>query len=365
MIGSLVLAAALAVVTNDVKWIDGKDLPLEGREFSNVEHYYDRLPDNITSNVNPGVHRMKHHTSGMLFRFVTDSKKLRFKWVPYFPNLSMPHMPSTGVSGIDVYRQADDGVWHYVRTGFVQDAKKGGSLTVSWKPGTPCIVNLPIYNGVKSFSLGIDAGATVRPMGPRKSGVDKPVVFYGTSVTHGGCSSRPGLSFVNIIGRQLDVPVVNLGFSGSGRLEFEMSTHLAAIDASCYVIDCLWNIGGYRNLPDFADVVDRKGPIAALKHRYEPFLRALRAARPGVPIIMAERCDVYCLGPDVKDRFARSLYDKLIAEGWKDLYYLSKEGMYSGDSEGTVDGTHPNDIGMLSLAKAFGAAVAEALKLNK
>ena len=100
-------------------------------------------------------------------------------------------------------------------------------------------------------------------------------------------------------------------------------------------------------------------------NRYEPFLRNLRAKRPGVPIVMAEHCDVYCNGPDERDRFIRKLYDKLVAEGWRDLVYLPNAGMYSDDLEGTVDGAHANDWGMMYLARAFGGAVREALKLGK
>ena len=170
-----------------VKWIDGKFLPIEGRAFDDVEHYYDRLPSNVTAKVNGGVRSMKHHTSGMLFRFRTDSRNLRFKWTPYNGNLSMDHMPSTGVSGIDVYRFDEKaGRWFYVRTGRIT-SPKGATMSIPWKPGDACLVNLPLYNGVKSFSLGIDKGAKVEALGPRRSGVDKPVVFYGTSITHGGC----------------------------------------------------------------------------------------------------------------------------------------------------------------------------------
>ena len=358
------MAVANSVVADGVKWIDGKYLPIEGRMFKDVEHYYDRLPKNVTTNVNGGVRSMKHHTSGMQFRFTTDSKTLHFKWMPYNPMLSMYHMPAIGVSGIDIYKQDADGKWRYVRSGGIHDAKKGGSVKISWTPGTPCLVNLPLYNGIKSFSLGIDPGASVNALGPRKSGIAKPVVFYGTSITHGGCCSRPGLAFVNIVGRDLDVPVVNLGFSGSGRMEFEMSEHLAAIDASCYVLDCLWNMNGAKASFDYHDIRDRKDPIAVVKERYEPFIRALRKARPGVPIVMAEQCDVWCRGPNAKDSFIRKLYEKLVAEGWQDLVYLPKTQMYNGDTEGTVDGCHPNDIGMVSMAKAFGAAVRKALKLK-
>ena len=342
------MAQKNAVVTNGVKWIDGRYLPLEGRAFDDVEHYYDRLPSNVTTKVNGGVRSMKHHTSGMLFRFKTDSKKLHFKWVPYNANLAMDHMPSTGVSGIDIYRfDAEKGMWRYAKTGRIWNAQ-GGAVSMDWRPGEACLVNLPLYNGVRSFTLGVDPTASVEALGPRKSGVDKPVVFYGTSITHGGCCSRPGLGFVNWVGRDLDVPVVGLGFSGSGAMEFEMSEHLARIDASCYVLDCLWNMGG----------AGRKVEV-----NYEPFIRNLRAKRPNVPIVMAEQCDVFCGGPCEKDKIIRALYDKLVAEGWKNLVYLPKEGMYTGDCEGTVDGCHPNDLGMQSMSRAFGAAVRKALNL--
>ena len=258
-----------------VKWIDGRNLPLEGRMFDDVDAYYDRLPSNVTKRVNGGVRSSKHHSSGMMFRFRTDSRQLSFKWTPYNRGLSMDHMPSTGVSGIDVYRFDEaKGRWLYVKTGRIHDAVKGGALSLPWKPGDACTVNLPLYNGIRSFSLGIDGNAKVEALGPRRSGIDKPVVFYGTSITHGGCCSRPGLAFVNRVGRELDVPVVGLGFSGSGVMELEMSEHLARIDASCYVLDCLWNMGTRDGQP-------RRG--RNVEDNYEPSIRNLRAKRPGVP----------------------------------------------------------------------------------
>jgi len=354
---------AAVVDAKGVKWIDGKYLPIEGKAFSNTTAYYDRLPSNLTVKVNGGVRGMRSHSSGLQFRFRTDSKKLTFKWVPTSDSLGMDHMPSTGKSGIDVYRQLEDGRWVYVNTGRIRSAK-GGELSLKWEPGTPCLVNLPLYNGIKSFTLGIDRDAKVEALGPRKSGVNKPVVFYGTSITHGGCASRPGLAFPSIVGRHLDVPIVNLGFSGSGRMEMEMSEHLAAIDASCYVLDCLWNMNTVRSeTPDFADITDRKPPFPVVRARYEPFIRNLRRLRPDVPIVMAEQCDVYCKGQSEKDLFMRKIYEKLIAEGWKNLVYLPKDEMYSGDLEGTVDGCHPNDLGMMSMAVAFGKAVREALDM--
>ena len=350
------MALANVADTNGIKWIDGRLLPVEGRAFDDVEAYYDRLPAGVSTNVNEGVRSMKHHTSGMMFRFVTDSRVLKFRWFPYSAELSMDHMPATGVSGIDVYRLDDKtGRWTYVKTGRISNAAKGGSLNVDWTPHTPCLVNLPLYNGLRSFALGVETNAWVRALPPRASGIEKPVVFYGTSITHGGCCSRPGLSYVNWVGRELDVPVVGLGFSGSGAMELEMSEHLARIDASCYVLDCLWNMGSVRGR-------NRHG--RNVEENYEPFIRNLRAKRPNAPIVMAEQCDVFCGPANEKDTYIRGLYEKLVSEGWTNLFYLDKREMYSGDSEGAVDGVHPNDLGMQSMKNAFGKALRKALKLD-
>ena len=284
------------VISDGMKWIDGRYLPIEGRAFEGTEHYYDRLPTNVTEGVNSAVRTKKHHTAGMQFRFSTDSTRLVFKWTPYNSSLSTDNMAATGVSGIDVYRfDASSGCWRYVNTGRISSAS-GATLSLDWTPGTPCLVNLPLFNGISEFTLGIDTEASVYRLPPHRGGSVKPVVFYGSAITQGLGASRPGLSFVNIVGRMLDVPVVNLGFSGGCLMELEMSEHLAAIDASCYVLD------GVRGMDATTDC--------------ESFISHLRARRPDVPIIMAETI------PD-------------------------------DDDEGPVDGDIADDYGMMALAEAY------------
>ena len=283
------------VISDGVKWIDGRYLPIEGRAFDGTEQYYDRLPTNVTTGVNSAVRTAKHHTAGMQFRFSTDSTSLVFKWTPYITGLSADNMAATGASGIDVYRfDAASGCWRYVKTGRISSAS-GASLSIDWMPGTPCLVNLPLFNGIREFSLGIDSDASVYRLPPHRGGSVKPVVFYGSAVTQGLGASRPGLSFVNIVGRMLDVPVVNLGFSGGCLMELEMSEHLATIDASCYVLD---GVRGMDATPDS-----------------EAFVRNLRERRPDVPIVMAET----------------------IAD----------------DDESPVDGDYADDNGMTALAEAY------------
>jgi len=126
------------------------------------------------------------------------------------------------------------------------------------------------------------------------------------------------------------------------------------------VLDCLWNMD--------SDPV-KKGP-RSVERNYEPFIRNLRAKRPDVPIIMAGACDVFCgigkhsPGLRAEEAFTKALYEKLLSEGWKNLWYLPSEGMLGDDFEGTVDGVHPNDIGMARMGEAYAAAVAKALGLK-
>ena len=336
-----------SVGPGNVVWIDGRDLPLEGKPFDDVDAYYHRLPSAVSQNVSPGVHNLRRCSAGMQFRFTTDSSHLTFVWRNDNVERISPTMSPAGHSGLDVYRQEADGIWRHVKTLCLEgDLRKGGAEKISWKPGTPCLVNLPLYNGIATFRLGVDRGAKVGRLPPRRSGVDKPVVFYGSSITQGACASRPGMSFVNIVGRELDVPVVNLGFSGAGKMEMAMSDALARIDASCYVLDSLHNMS-WKEAPE----------------RFEPFVRNLRAKRPGVPIVICEQCDLPHIALHDKDRVARRGYEKFVAEGWKGLVYLPKSGLYA-DDEGTVDGLHPNDWGNVCLAKAYGQAVAQALGLK-
>ncbi|MBR6588573.1 MAG: SGNH/GDSL hydrolase family protein [Kiritimatiellae bacterium] len=373
------LAVGFSVASaSGVQWIDGKELPMEGKAFEDVEEFYDRLPASATTtNTSSGLQSLKHHTAGMVFRFKTTSPTLAFRWSPYYDvcgprklpgcryngMLGMAHMPATGVSGIDVYVKGSDGEWKHRQTGFIYGSANRNAT--SWgrisrfgiSPGTPVMVYMPLYNGIRKFEVELADGARIEPLPPRRSGINKPVVFYGTSITQGGCASRPGMAFSNIVGRKLDVPTVNLGFTGNGHMEPAMADYLSRIDASCYVLDCLWNMSNPSSkLPD------GPGCHGYVDLNYEPFLRKLRAAHPDTPIVMAEQCDVTLGGRGPKDRFVRALYEKLIAEGWKNLVYLPKDRMYSGDGDGTVDGCHPNDKGMEELAAAFGEAVKDAFQ---
>ncbi|MBQ7191096.1 MAG: nucleoside hydrolase [Kiritimatiellae bacterium] len=327
-------------------WIDGKDLPMEGKAFQDVKRFYDRMPASLegNKNINGGVWSQCFHTTGESFRFSSDAPWMRLQWSLIGAGLSMNHMPATGMSGIDVYTWTEKDGWRYRVTGRPV-SQYNNELTVWCAKGEPIQINLPLYNGISSFKMGVPKGTKISPLPPRKSGVTKPVVFYGTSITHGGCASRPGMSWVNIAGRKADVPIVNLGFSGSGRMEFDMVAYVARIDASCYVLDCLWNMG-----------------LDGVKANFEPFVRELRRLRPDVPIICAEDCNTFRDSTD-KGAVAKAVVEKLQAEGWKNISFLPNTEQMTRDGEETVDACHPNDWGMMHMGDGFAKAIRKVLGL--
>ena len=308
--------------------------------------FYDRLPARAQKTVTPGVWGNSRHSAGMAFRLVTDAPTVKVRWGVRNASLAMPHMPATGVSGVDVYRRLPEGGWYFVRNG--RPGSFTNSLTsFSITPNTEFMIYLPLYNGTSFLEVGIPKGNRLFAPPVRASGITKPVVFYGTSITHGGCASRPGLAFTAVAGRFADVPVVNLGFSGSGKMEMALCDLIAEIDASVYVLDCLWNMGD-----------------ALVKERAEPFIRALRERRPDTPILLAEDCNVFGRAPTSKSLLMRAIYDKLKAEDparWAKLHYLEAKDMLGHDGEGTVDGCHPNDLGMMRQGLVYGQALKKAL----
>ena len=335
------------IARGPMEWIDGQNLPLEGKAFSDVKRFYDRMPASLegNTNVNRGVWSQCHHTSGECFRFSTDSARMAIRWDLTGAELYSGNMSPSGKSGIDVYgwMNGPNGAgWKYARTGR-PSARIGNELALEWTPNRPVMIYLPLYNGLTSFKLGVVKGSKISPLGPRASGVTKPVVFYGTSITHGGSASRAGMAWVNIAARTADVPAVNLGFSGSGKMEFDLAAVLARIDASCYVLDCLWNMSPQM-----------------VSERFEPFVRELRRLRPGVPIICAEDCNTFS-DETRKGAIVKAVVDKLVAEGWRNIAWLPNKEQMARNGEETVDGCHPNDLGMMHMGEAFARAITSAL----
>ncbi|MFI4874421.1 MAG: SGNH/GDSL hydrolase family protein, partial [Blastopirellula sp. JB062] len=208
---------------------------------------------------------------------------------------------------------------------------------------------LPLYNGVETLEIGVPEGSDFVPVAPRS---EKPIVFYGTSIMHGACASRPGMSISGIVGRRLNRPVINLGFSGNGRLESEVGEFLCELDPAVFVIDCLPNVDG---------------PVVA--KRTEPLVRQLRQAHPETPILLVEDRTYTNSGfrQSARERHAGSraaltkAYENLQAAGVKNLYYLPGDMLLGDDGEAATDGSHPSDLGMMRYADAYVPALRKIL----
>lgn len=327
-----------------IDWYDVRRLGIEGQGWSDTEAPFDRLPARAKAKVRAPVWSLSRHSAGLCVRFVTDSREMHARWTLTSDRLAMPHMPATGVSGLDLYVRTASGKWRWLAVGRPTARTNQVTLVRGLESGArEFLLYLPLYNGVESVELGLPESGRLRKA-PARASRRAPIVFYGTSITQGGCASRPGMVHTAILGRWLDAPVINLGFSGNGRLEKEIAELMAELRPSAYVIDCLPNVGA-------AEVAERTGPLVSI----------LRGAHPETPIVLVEDrtyADAFLVTTkrerNESSRAAlRKVYEQLKAGGDENLYYLPGEGLLGYDGEGTVDSSHPTDLGFVRQATAF------------
>lgn len=331
-------------------WYDCRFLAVEGKGWTNTESYYDRLPLSAKGNVPDSVWNLGHDTAGMCIRFTTDAAPIQVRWTLLKDKLAMPHMAATGVSGVDLYAKDHAGRWCFLGNG--RPAKLTNSATFTVKIGKEYMLYLQLYNGVKSVEIGIPKESAIASPAPSPRDRVKPIVFYGTSIMQGGCASRPGMAAAAIIGRGLDVPVINLGFDASGKMEPEMAALLSELYPSVYVLDCLWNMQNQM-----------------LSERVAPFVKKIRQVHPDTPIVLVEDSNFRNITPTGKGMILREIYEQLKKEEVKEIYFVANEGMLGEDCDGTVDGCHPNDLGMMrqaaAMIKALSTIINEAKEVRK
>jgi hypothetical protein len=210
----------------------------EGQGWKDTEEPFDRLPARAKEIVREPVWNLAKHSAGIYVDFFTDATTIASRWTLNSDRLEMYHMPSTGVSGVDLYVKLHDDKWYFVGNGWPRDSTTREAVLAKGLEGKEARYRLyfPLYNGVTQVELGVPEGATFQFAKASDPQV-KPVVIYGTSITQGGCASRPGMSFPAILGRRLDVPVINLGFSGNGKTEPEVAELVAflASDRAAYI----------------------------------------------------------------------------------------------------------------------------------
>jgi lysophospholipase L1-like esterase len=245
-------------------------------------------------------------------------------------------------SGLDLYGD-DNGAWRWAGATHKLDSQTPEVCIIDGMAGEPrdFRLYLPMRNPVRKLEIGVPDEAEFTPVAP--SG-EKPLVFYGTSILHGAYASHAGMVHSSILGRRLKQPVINLGFSGVGKMEIALADLLAELDAKVYVLDTLPNMG-----------------LALVEERAEAFIRRLRALRPGVPIVLVEDRPLgnYWIKPATKrgheakwQRF-REIYDGLVREGMDNLHYVPGRDLFGTDSEGSLDSSHPSDLGYMRMADSL------------
>ncbi|WP_062108748.1 SGNH/GDSL hydrolase family protein [Bacillus niameyensis] len=336
----------------EVAWHSPLDEPFQINGFAwfAEEAIFRRLPTWATYKVPEAVDHLANHTAGGQIRFQSDSASLSVK-VKLKGRADMPHMPATGQCGVDCYVGDQDTA---IPLQYANSTKYDinlieyeCSLFTNWQPTMRNIVlNMPLYQGVEEISIGLDKGATISP--PPKYLSDKKIIIYGTSITQGGCATRPGMMYSNILSRKIPLEFINLGFSGNGKGEPELSEIISQIDnPGCLIVDyegnCVSTELFRKTLPEFIKIYRDQHPLTPIivvsripyaREKLTPHLYEMRMERK---------------------HFQQSLVNELREKGDLNIYFFDGSRSLGDEDffECTVDGSHPTDLGFLRMANAL------------
>ena len=313
-----------------------------------------RLPEEVAAATSDGVAHLSKHTAGGRVRFATDSDFICIKAKMNSITL-LPHMPTSGTAGFDLFIDSPDGAEsRYVRTFMppwhTKDEGYESRIDLGSKKLRYFTINFPSYSGVDELLVGISEGSTLGEGLPYRSLA--PFVYYGSSITQGGCASRSGNIYQNVVCRRTNVDYINLGFSGNGRAEDAIVDYMASLQMSAFISDYDHNSPSREHLS------------ATHYKMYEK----IRAAHPDIPYIMLSKCD---LDNSYDANLARRevVYESFCrarANGDKNVYYIDGASIFRGPYQNmcTVDSCHPNDLGFALMADAITAELERAFTQN-
>ncbi|MCM0649863.1 SGNH/GDSL hydrolase family protein [Clostridium swellfunianum] len=333
---------------DNFKWIMPTESPfkLSGFLWFSQDKCYRRLPKKPMYKLSEEVDILANCTAGGQIRFRTNSSSVAVK-VKLLGAANMVHMTATGQCGFDIYAGTDEKVYYCGTTKFdhTKTEYEYTFFKMKDKLWKNIIINFPLYQGVEQIQVGIEASAEVQAPFNYKS--DKKILFYGTSITQGGCASRPGMAYTNILSRKLNMEVINLGFSGNGKGEPEMAKLIASIEnPACLVLD-------YEPNCISTDLLGKTLP---------EFIRIYREVHPKVPILVVSRISYAMDRYDEeisKARTERKAIQKNTVEKYKSMgdsyiYFYDGEALLGQDfEECTVDGIHPTDLGFSRIAEGL------------
>jgi lysophospholipase L1-like esterase len=301
-----------------------------------------RVPKRVSKKV-PNIKGLATNLSGARIRFCSTTSILTIKAKLHHSG-KYDHFSNYGSNGFDLYV---DGQFY---TTFYSKKKLNQKFEFENlnKSSRLCEIYLPLYSGAEEIEIETNAEITPAP----KFAQDLPIMYYGSSITQGGCASRAGNSYSAFLSQRYNLDMVNLGFSGNGRGDIEIAHLMAEKPAFCYVLDWGVNLLG-EGLQIFQD-------------RYEPFLKTIRDAHPTTPIFLV---NLQGLG---REKFSGE-YAKIVSSYREHINLVHQKFTTAGDQklwvvdmtedfglnhlEFTVDGTHPNDLGFQAYAHAIGGSL--------
>lgn len=361
----LLLSVLFAILTSanaQTKWynpLDGDEPYVCGRAWNQeIGKSFNRMPERMQSVMPKYVWEHAQESSGLSVRFNTTSNYITVKYQLLHGTGGYPNLTMLAHSGVDLYAMDVDGNKHWIGS-HMNWKMENGSMeftffninTVSFtRRGLQFELYLPNYNGVKNLLIGVDNKASFEFIHQSK---ERPIVVYGTSIIQGASPSRPGLSITNIVERELDYPIINLGFSGSALMEPALFDAISEIDARAYIIDPMPN--SYRLSKE--EIVNRATEgVKKIRSKSE------------APILLVESCpsvdsvfhrNIYKQYATA-DSYLRQAYEQLKADGVQKLFYLSHSELGLTE-ESMIEGVHPNDTGCRQYADAYEKKIREML----
>lgn len=326
---------------DDVALYDPRQKPFSLYGVFYADGLYRRMPSEAAKRVNDGVFCLAENTAGGRVCFATNSSFVGISCrIP--EACRMPHMAPAGSQGFDLYVRENGKTAYY--GSFLPDMEKtDGYESVLYFPSDKkreIIIHFPLYSPVSEFLVGIKDGASLSEWDGYR--IEKPVVFYGSSITEGACASTPGNDYIGRLSRRFGFNYINLGFSGGAKGEQTMMDYIAGLDMSAFVYDYDYNAPNAEHL--------------AATH-YAGY-RTVRASHPDLPIIMATRPNYDNPFGDSRERrdIIAATCDRARSEGDRNVYFVDGADVYrTFCADGcTVDGCHPNDYGFYRMAEAFG-----------
>ena len=331
-----------SIKKEDIVFYDAKKLSIHGVFYENG--MYRRLPENVARSVSDGVYYLHTNTAGGRVRFKTNSP-----YVAICARMSgvgkMPHFALSGSCGFDLYIGKDYFATFMppfdITDGYesVIDLRGDGMKEIT--------INFPLYSNVNELYIGLSDKATVEMPSPYI--LEKPVVYYGSSITQGGCASRPGNAYEAIVTQDLNIDHINLGFSGNAKAEDEICDYICSLDMCAFVFD-----------------YDHNSPTSEyLQATHEKMFKKIRAKFPTLPIILMSRPKCYLTDEEKKRlEIIRTTYQNACNNNDTNVHIIEGHDLMSlcGD-KGTVDACHPNDWGFASMAQFVRLTLKKALNL--